>query len=231
MAYMEEKSAVEGKFADLNYYEMLDIRPDAVPFEIRHAYQNATQMYEHGSLVSYSFFSEKERKEILAHIEKAYFTLVNEKERREYDAELVRRGELKGELCSGKTGKQPVSIFAISRSNVLKPACQKKAELKAKIAECPRIGAIAQKNDICGADLQEIRQTLGVTLEQIADETKIRLDYLRAIEASEASRLPAPVFLKGFVKAYLKHLCLDPVEEISSRYMAALAAQNEGKAS
>lgn len=231
MAYMEEKRAAEGNFADLNYYEMLDIRPDAVPFEIRHAYQNALQMYEHGSLVSYSFFSEHERKEILAYVEKAYLTLVNEKERREYDAELVRRGVLKGDACLAKADKKPVSIFAISRSSVLKPVCQKKAELKARISQCPRIGVIAQKTDICGADLQEIRHTLGVTLEQIADETKIRLDYLRAIEASEASRLPAPVFLKGFVKAYLKHLCVDPVEEISSRYMAALLVQNEGKAS
>jgi DnaJ-class molecular chaperone len=58
-------------FAQLNYYEMLDIKPDATALEIRGAYNSALQMYQSDSLVSYSFFSQKERKEILAHLEKA----------------------------------------------------------------------------------------------------------------------------------------------------------------
>jgi DnaJ-class molecular chaperone len=61
-------------FNQLNYYEMLDLQPNAVPYEIRHAYNAAMQLYQPGSLVSYSFFSEKERREILSLIEKDYQT-------------------------------------------------------------------------------------------------------------------------------------------------------------
>lgn len=50
-------------FNQLNYYEMLDLQPNAVPYEIRHAYNAAMQLYQPGSLVSYSFFSEKERRD------------------------------------------------------------------------------------------------------------------------------------------------------------------------
>jgi len=72
---------MEKDFAQLNYYEMLDIKTNATALEIRAAYNSALQMYQSNSLVSYSFFSQKERKEILAYLEKAYFTLINEKER------------------------------------------------------------------------------------------------------------------------------------------------------
>lgn len=51
------------RFAKLNYYEMLDIQPDATLFEIRHAYNTVMQMYQKESLATYSFFlRKKERK-------------------------------------------------------------------------------------------------------------------------------------------------------------------------
>ncbi|MFO7568456.1 MAG: helix-turn-helix domain-containing protein [Smithellaceae bacterium] len=228
MPHVKTNSIMERNFSRLNYYEMLDIRPEAVLFEIRHAYQNALQMYESGSLVSYSFFSEDERSDILAHIEKAYQTLTNEAERRLYDAELIRRGVIAASPSDAPVDKKPVSIFDISRGSAPKSLGQKHAEMKARIAENPRIGVILQKPDFCGADLQEIREALGVTLEQIAAETKIRPDYLRAIEASDASRLPAPVFLKGFVKAYLKYLCVEPIDELGAKYMNTLSASHAG---
>jgi DnaJ-class molecular chaperone len=59
-------------FAQLNYYEMLDIEPDATTFDIRHAYNAALQVYQPDSLASYSFFSGDERQTILSLIEKAY---------------------------------------------------------------------------------------------------------------------------------------------------------------
>ena len=64
-------------FKKMNFYERLDIGPTAAAFEIRHAYNAACQMYTSGSLVSYSFFSQKEREEILLLIEEAYQTPVS----------------------------------------------------------------------------------------------------------------------------------------------------------
>ena len=81
---------MEKDFAQLNYYEMLDVKPDATALEIRSAYNAVLQIYQSDSLASYSFFSPEERKEIITFLERAYFTLINEKEREIYDNELIR---------------------------------------------------------------------------------------------------------------------------------------------
>jgi cytoskeletal protein RodZ len=61
-----------------------------------------------------------------------------------------------------------------------------------------------------------------VSVEHIAQETKISSYYIKFIEEDNINRLPAAVFLKGFIKAYLKCLCLGPVDDISNRYMSIL---------
>ena len=58
--------------------------------------------------------------------------------------------------------------------------------------------------------------------ERIHQETKISLNNLNWIEDDKTEKLPAAVFLKGFIKAYLKCLCLYPVDDISNKYMSTL---------
>jgi DnaJ-class molecular chaperone len=201
---------MERNFAELNYYEMLDVKPNAAALEIRSAYNAALQIYQTDSLVSYSFFSPEERKKILALLEKAYFTLINEKEREIYDNELIRLGIINAAEINPAV-KGPVSIFDINRqrdtSGMLKTH---NAELKAKVSQS-------------GTDLKAIRNELGVAIEQIHQETKIRIDYLNSIEGNNIEKLPPAVFLKGFIKAYLKCLYIEPADEISARYMSGLA--------
>ena len=215
---------MEKKFARMNYYEMLDLKPDATFFEIRHAYNAALQTYQTDSLISYSFFSPEERKAILDLLEKAYLTLINEKERQDYDNELIRLGIIK-EAVKKPMVKTPVSVFDINREQG-KPGAAKNAaaELRAKVAQNKFIGEILSQQELSGADLQKIRNELAVPLEQIAQETKIRIDSLLNIEGNNIEALPAAVFLKGFIKAYLKCLCLEPVDEICIRYMNRLSS-------
>jgi cytoskeletal protein RodZ len=61
-----------------------------------------------------------------------------------------------------------------------------------------------------------------VSTEHIARETKISAYYIKCIEEDNINQLPAAVFLKGFIKAYLKCLCLEPVDDISNKYMSTL---------
>ena len=96
------------------------------------------------------------------------------------------------------------------------------AELKTKVSQNQRIREILSRQEISGADLKAIRNELGVAIEKIHQETKIRLDYLNCIEEDKIEKLPAAVFLKGFIKAYLKSLCIEPADEISARYMSGL---------
>ena len=61
-----------------------------------------------------------------------------------------------------------------------------------------------------GERLQEARQRLGVTLREAAEFTKIRTDYLQAMEANQFESIPlAEVYKRGFVKVYARYLRLD----------------------
>ncbi len=99
-------------------------------------------------------------------------------------------------------------------------------ELKIKVSQNQRIREIISRQDINGSDFRAIRNELGVAIEKIHQETKIRLDYLNYIEEDEIKKLPSAVFLKGFVKSYLKSLCVEPADEISARYMSSLTRKN-----
>ena len=50
----------------------------------------------------------------------------------------------------------------------------------------------------------------GLSLDEISRTTKINKATLRAIETSDPLHLPAPIYTRGFVKAYAREVGLDP---------------------
>ena len=67
-----------------------------------------------------------------------------------------------------------------------------------------------------GADLKRERELRGITLEEIARETKIRTSLLGYLEADRFDRLPPGVFRQSFVRSYARYLGIDedkPVQE------------------
>jgi len=67
-------------------------------------------------------------------------------------------------------------------------------------------------------DLKRLRTELGVSLEQISEWTRIRPGLLRCIEEDQFNKLPSRLHLKGFLKAYVQYLHLNP-EFVVDRYM------------
>jgi cytoskeletal protein RodZ len=65
-----------------------------------------------------------------------------------------------------------------------------------------------------GAYLKKNRDMRGISLEEIASSTKININILSYLETDRFDKLPAPVFVKGFIKTYLKYLDVDPKEAI-----------------
>lgn len=55
-----------------------------------------------------------------------------------------------------------------------------------------------------GTLLKKARQSKGLTIDQIQEETKIRKKYLQAIEENNFEVLPGTVYLKVFVKGYAR---------------------------
>lgn len=68
--------------------------------------------------------------------------------------------------------------------------------------------ALAQGRPI-GEGLKAARQFLGLTLEDISEVTKIRRQYLMALEAMNIAQLPSRPFVEGYVRAYANMLGVD----------------------
>ena len=98
-------------FEEQNYYEMLDLAPSASSFDIRHAYRTALQIYGDDSPASYSFFSADERAGILAGLEKAFLTLINDESRTEYDRSLIAAGLMQGSEQHRSRPKKPIPLL------------------------------------------------------------------------------------------------------------------------
>lgn len=68
---------------------------------------------------------------------------------------------------------------------------------------------IDQPNMRIGAVIKATRENLGYTLDQVSKEIRVHLSHLRAIEDMTPNLLGAPVYAKGYIKAYARHLGLD----------------------
>lgn len=60
-----------------------------------------------------------------------------------------------------------------------------------------------------GKELKEIREEKEISLEEVAEKTKIPLRFLKAIENGRWEELPEEVYLRGFIKTYAEVLGLD----------------------
>jgi len=68
-----------------------------------------------------------------------------------------------------------------------------------------------------GDALRERREHKGVTMEQAAEDTRIREKFLQAIESGDYQSLPGTVYTKGFLRNYAQYLGLD-AEEMFALY-------------
>jgi len=59
------------------------------------------------------------------------------------------------------------------------------------------------------------RQKIGMTLEQIAENTKISMRFLRAIEDEEFEKLPGGIFSTSYLRQYASQIGFDEAELLS----------------
>jgi cytoskeleton protein RodZ len=70
-----------------------------------------------------------------------------------------------------------------------------------------------------GEVLRAIRESRGLSIEAIAETTRVRTGYLAAIEGLDTAALPSRPFAIGYVRAYAQALGLD-ADAVVSRYKA-----------
>ncbi len=99
----------------MNYYEVLEVAPDAPQNEIHRAYQRAKTTYSQDNPALYSMFSRDEARELLRMVEEAYAILGNHALRKSYDDTLLKAG-LHSMAMSAPLGKAAATPVAIASS-------------------------------------------------------------------------------------------------------------------
>jgi len=85
------------------------------------------------------------------------------------------------------------------------------------------VARLAETYGYDGRYLQAVRQLRGITLDEVAGETKIALRYLEAIEINDYARLPAAVFVRGYLREIADVLEVDDPDALVAGYMSRYA--------
>ena len=70
-----------------------------------------------------------------------------------------------------------------------------------------------------GARIRAIREERGLRIDDIVETTRIRKQFLEGIERGDYTEFPGDVYIRGFVRTYLKTLGAETVwEEVGSLF-------------
>ena len=78
--------------------------------------------------------------------------------------------------------------------------------------------AIAECTDFTGTFLKKIRDYKNVSMERMAEMTRISKTHITALENEDLSKLPADVYVRGYVYQYAKVLKLNP-DVVATSYL------------
>jgi len=82
------------------------------------------------------------------------------------------------------------------------------------------VGKTGRSDLDIGEALRRARDARGLSLEQAAQDTRISLRFLEALEDEQFDELPAPVYVRGFTRSYANYLGVDPqplIDELALR--------------
>ncbi|HJS74539.1 MAG TPA: helix-turn-helix domain-containing protein [Vicinamibacteria bacterium] len=221
------------RLSEQDYYQVLEVEYDASPEEIQSAYEDAREIYSHEALVSVSILTEPERRKTYERIAEAYQTLIAEESRRLYDESLgipcrspararltVERRETPLILTSPLN---PLDTEALAEADGALPESVPDPQMPERRSFEPRRNPLqlGMTEEATGEFLRRARESLGLDLSAISEETKIGGSMLEYIEAERLDRLPAPIYLKNFTLQIARCLGLDE-EKVARTYLARI---------
>jgi cytoskeleton protein RodZ len=78
-------------------------------------------------------------------------------------------------------------------------------------------GSVTDPRTGVGSSLRRAREVRGVTLDEAARDTRLRVDQLDALEREDFDVLPGEVYVRASLRTYANYLGLDP-DELSGAY-------------
>ena len=192
------------RLSEQTLYEVLDVNPGDSAEEIRRSVRLMRELYAPQSMVINGLYSTERLAQLHQRINEAYDTLLENETRKRYDLSIFPEGRPPQQIDPSKHAQKRPSLDA---EHLLENPT-------------PPI-SISPQTEFSGQLLQSIRVSLGISLSDIAEQTKVGVHQLELIEAEAWKDLPAPVYLRGFLAAYATYLHLDKHQVITT-YLAKI---------
>jgi flagellar biosynthesis protein FlhG len=188
-----------------SHYDLLEVAPTASFEDIRRANRRIRDIYGAESIAIAGLYDPAGLEAVHRRLDLAYTTLMDAAKRKEYDQELFPDGipmpVTPATSPQAADGSQP----RIERAEV--PAAMR-----------PPMPELGPRTEYSGAILRQVREALGIELREVAERSKIGIAYLQSLESDAFGRLPAPVYVRGFLSEYARILGLDP-ERVKDTYL------------
>jgi len=194
-----------------SHYELLEVSPTASFEDIRRANRRIRDIYGAESVAISGLYDPASLEAVHRRLDLSYTTLMDAAKRKEYDMELFPDGV-----------PMPVTPPP-SQADLPAPRPAAKVDDPVTLAVRPPMPEISPMTEFSGALLRQIREAIGVELREIAERSKIGMAYLSALEGEAFGKLPAAVYVRGFLAEYARALGLD-AERVKQTYLARFRA-------
>lgn len=194
-----------------SHYELLEVPPTASFEDIRRANRRIRDIYGAESIAISGLYDPASLEAVHRRLDLAYTSLMDAAKRKEYDMELFPDGV-------------PMPITPpVTSPDAPPPRGATKVDDPASIVIRPPMPELSPQTEFSGPLLRQIREAVGVELREIAERSKIGMSYLHALEGEVFAKLPAAVYVRGFLAEYARSLGLD-AERVKQTYLARYRA-------
>ena len=189
-----------------SHYELLEVPPTASFEDIRRANRRIRDVYGAESIAVSGLYDPAGLEAVHRRLDLSYTTLMDAAKRKDYDLDLFPDGV-----------PMPVN-HPPSSDHAVPPRPPAKGEDPATLTVRPPMPDLTPKTEFSGPLLRQIREAVGVELREIAERSKIGMAYLQALEGEVWNKLPAPVYVRGFLSEYARALGLD-ADRVKQTYL------------
>ncbi len=219
--------------AEQTHYEVLEAEPGASEEELRRAHRRLKETFDDDALAVCGLCPPERLEQIRAPLQEAYDVLLDPVRRHRYDVERFPEGQPRRKAPpQARTGEfeqrsiSQVTMVPSAPPGTPLPVLPPPERPDKPAAPPPPELEIAPDAEFTGPLLRRVREARGVELDDIAQRTKISAAHLRAIEAEQYDKLPAPVYVRGFVVELAKVLKLDPAR-VATSYLRRLPPRDD----